>query len=157
MERTKVIDIAINDPDSTELSISTSRSWANVDSFGDLILTPVEPGTHIVEIIVSDGTYTEVQDIEVIVTAQPDLTVENLEIWKGDINVDSVDEGDVIQLKIYVGNQGRGVANTVDVRCWIDGMVGSTILESVAPGGLSIATCDTQIIYFREYCNQRIG
>ena len=144
---TKVIDIAINDPDSTELSISTSRSWANVDSFGALILTPVEPGTHIVEIMVSDGTYTEVQDIEVIVTAQPDLTVENLEIWKGNIIVDSVDEGDVIQLKIYVRNQGRGVANTVDVRCWIDGMlVGSTILESVAPGGLSIATCDTQII-----------
>ena len=29
----------------------------------------------------------------------------------------------------------------------LDGMlVGSTIVESVAPGGLSIATCDTQII-----------
>ena len=35
----------------------------------------------------------------------------------------------------------------MDVRCWVDGMlVGSTIVESVAPGGLSIATCDTQII-----------
>ena len=143
----KVIDIEINDPDSSELSISTSRSWANVDSFGDLILTPVEPGTHIVEITVSDGTYYEVQDLEVIVTAQPDLTIENLEIWKGNVIVDSVEEGDVVQLKIYVRNEGRGVANTVDVRCWVDGMlVGSTIVDSVAPGGLSIATCDTQII-----------
>ncbi len=143
----KVIDIEINDPDSSELSISTSRSWANVDSFGDLILTPVEPGTHIVEITVSDGTYSEVQDLEVIVTAQPDLTIENLEIWKGNVIVDSVEEGDVVQLKIYVRNEGRGVANTVEVRCWVDGMlVGSTILDSVAPGGLSIATCDTQII-----------
>tara|TARA_Y100000746_G_scaffold218135_1_gene214456 strand:- start:13 stop:1440 length:1428 start_codon:yes stop_codon:yes gene_type:complete len=143
----KVIDIEINDPDSSELSISTSRSWANVDSFGDLILTPVEPGTHIVEITVSDGTYSEVQDLEVIVTAQPDLTIENLEIWKGNVIVDSVKEGDVVQLKIYVRNEGRGVANTVDVRCWVDGMlVGSTIVDSVAPGGLSIATCDTQII-----------
>ena len=143
----KVIDIEINDPDSSELSISTSRSWANVDSFGDLILTPVEPGTHIVEITVSDGTYSEVQDLEVIVTAQPDLTIENLEIWKGNVIVDSVEEGDVVQLKIYVRNEGRGVANTVDVRCWVDGMlVGSTIVDSVAPGGLSIATCDTQII-----------
>ena len=143
----KVIDIEINDPDSSELSISTSRSWANVDSFGDLILTPVEPGTHIVEITVSDGTYPEVQDLEVIVTAQPDLTIENLEIWKGNVIVDSVEEGDVVQLKIYVRNEGRGVANTVDVRCWVDGMlVGSTIVDSVAPGGLSIATCDTQII-----------
>ena len=76
----KVIDIEISDSDSSELSISTSRSWANVDSSGDLILTPVEPGTHIVEITVSDGTYTEVQDLEIIVTAQPDLTIENLEI-----------------------------------------------------------------------------
>jgi len=143
----KVIDIEINDPDSSELSIFTSRSWANVDSFGDLILTPVEPGTHIVEITVSDGTYSEVQDLEVIVTAQPDLTIENLEIWKGNVIVDSVEEGDVVQLKIYVRNEGRGVANTVDVRCWVDGMlVGSTIVDSVAPGGLSIATCDTQII-----------
>jgi hypothetical protein len=143
----KVIDIEINDPDSSELSISTSRSWANVDSFGDLILTPVEPGTHIVEITVSDETYSEVQDLEVIVTAQPDLTIENLEIWKGNVIVDSVEEGDVVQLKIYVRNEGRGVANTVDVRCWVDGMlVGSTIVDSVAPGGLSIATCDTQII-----------
>ena len=143
----KVIDIEISDSDSSELSISTSRSWANVDSSGDLILTPVEPGTHIVEITVSDGTYTEVQDLEIIVTAQPDLTIENLEIWKGNIVVDTVEEGDVVQLKLYVRNEGRGVANTVDVRCWVDGMlVGSTIVESVAPGGLSIATCDTQII-----------
>ena len=143
----KVIDIEINDPDSSELSISTSRSWANVDSFGDLILTPVEPGTHIVEITVSDGTYSEVQDLEVIVTAQPDLTIENLEICMGIVIVDSVVDGDVVQLKIYVRNDGRGVANTVDVRCWVDGMlVGSTIVDSVAPGGLSIATCDTQII-----------
>ena len=91
----KVIDIEISDSDSSELSISTSRSWANVDSSGDLILTPVEPGTHIVEITVSDGTYTEVQDLEIIVTAQPDLTIENLEIWKGNIVVDTVEEGDV--------------------------------------------------------------
>lgn len=110
-------------------------------------MTPVEPGTHIVEITVSDGTYSEVQDLEVIVTAQPDLTIENLEIWKGNVIVDSVEEGDVVQLKIYVRNEGRGVANAVDVRCWVDGLlVGSTIVDSVAPGGLSIATCDTQII-----------
>ena len=144
---TKVIDIEISDPDSSELSISTSRSWANIDSAGDLIMTPVEPGTHTVEITVSDGIFTEVKSLEVIVTAQPDLTIENLEIWKGNIAIDSVEEGDVVQLKVYVRNQGRGIANTIDVRCWVDGMlVGSTILENVAPGGLSIATCDTQIV-----------
>ena len=144
---TKVIDIEISDPESSELSISPSRSWANIDSAGDLIMTPVEPGTHTVEITVSDGIFTEAKSLEVIVTAQPDLTIENLEIWKGNIAIDSVEEGDVVQLKVYVRNQGRGIANTIDVRCWVDGMlVGSTILENVAPGGLSIATCDTQIV-----------
>ncbi|MEC9393844.1 MAG: hypothetical protein VYA45_03580, partial [Candidatus Thermoplasmatota archaeon] len=63
---TKVIDIEISDPDSSELSISTSRSWANIDSAGDLIMTPVEPGTHTVEITVSDGIFTEAKSLEVI-------------------------------------------------------------------------------------------
>ena len=95
----KVIDIEISDPDSTDLTISTSRSWANIDSSGDLLLSPVEPGTHIVEISVSDGQFTEVQELEVIVTAQPDLLIENIEIWKGSRQVESLYEGDVVQLK----------------------------------------------------------
>ena len=60
---TKVIDIEISDPDSSELSISTSRSWANIDSAGDLIMTPVEPGTHTVEITGSDGIFTEAKSL----------------------------------------------------------------------------------------------
>ncbi len=143
----KVIDIDIRDPDSTDLTISTSRSWANIDSSGDLLLSPVEPGTHIVEISVSDGQFTDVQEIEVIVTAQPDLLIENIEIWKGSSQVESLDEGDVVQIKIYVRNQGRGIGNAIEVRCWIDDMlVGTANIEDIAPGGLSIATCDSQVI-----------
>lgn len=144
---TRVIDLRILDPDSPELAISTSRSWATIDAAGDLILTPVEPGTHSVEVSVSDDNFTVSQSIEVIVTAQPDLTVENIEVWKGSTSIDSVDEGDVVQIKVYVRNEGRGVADAVDVRCWVDGMlVGSTMIDSIAPGGLAIGTCDTQII-----------
>jgi len=144
--QTRVIDLEITDPDTTELTISTSRSWANVDSAGDLILTPVEPGTHTVELTVTDGTYTEVQSIEVIVTAQPDLTIENIEIWRGGVSVAGVDEGDVVQLKVYVRNEGWGVGDAIDVRCWVDGLlVGSTMIDSIAPGGLAIANCDTQV------------
>ena len=144
--QTRVIDLEITDPDTTDLTISTSRSWASVDSAGDLILTPVAPGTHTVELTVTDGTYTVVQSIEVIVTAQPDLTIENIEIWRGGTSVTSVDEGDVVQLKVYVRNEGRGVGDAIDVRCWVDGLlVGSTMIDSIAPGGLAIATCDTQI------------
>ncbi len=144
--QTRVIDLEISDPDSEELAISTSRSWATIDPAGDLILTPVEPGTHSVEVSVNDGNFTVSQSIEVIVTAQPDLAIENIEVWKGSTSVDSVDEGDIVQLKVYVRNEGRGVADAVDVRCWFDGMlVGSTMIDSIAPGGLAIGTCDTQI------------
>ncbi len=144
--QTRVIDLEISDPDSEELAISTSRSWATIDPAGDLILTPVEPGIHSVEITVNDGNFTVSQSIEVIVTAQPDLTIENIEVWKGSTSLDSVDEGDVVQLKVYVRNEGRGVADAVDVRCWVDGMlIGSTMIDSIAPGGLAIGTCDTQI------------
>ena len=144
--QTRVIDLEITDPDTADLTISTSRSWASVDSAGDLVLTPVEPGTHTVELTVTDGTYTVVQSIEVIVTAQPDLTIENIEVWRGGTSVASVDEGDVVQLKVYVRNEGRGVGDAIDVRCWVDGLlVGSTMIESIAPGGLAIATCDTQV------------
>ncbi len=144
--QTRVIDLDISDPDSTDLAISTSRSWATIDQAGDLILTPVEPGTHTVEITVADANYSVSQSIEVIVTAQPDLTVENIEVWKGGTSIDSVDEGDVVQLQVYVRNQGRGVADAVDVRCWVDGLlVGSTIIESIAPGGLAVGTCHSQI------------
>lgn len=144
--QTRVIDLSITDPDSADLSISTSRSWATIDPAGDLILTPVEPGTHTVEIIVEDGNFTVSQSIEVVVTAQPDLTIENVEIWRGGISIDSVEEGDVVQLKVYIRNEGRGVADAVDVRCWVDGMlVGSTMIDSIAPGGLAVGTCDAQI------------
>ena len=98
------------------------------------------------EITVTDGTYTEVQSIEVIVTAQPDLTIENIEIWRGGVSVAAVDEGDVVQLKVYVRNEGWGVGDAIDVRCWVDGLlVGSTMIDSIAPGGLAIANCDTQV------------
>jgi hypothetical protein len=47
---------------------------------------------------------------------------------------------------VYVRNEGRGVGDAIDVRCWVDGLlVGSTMIESIAPGGLAIATCDTQV------------
>lgn len=143
--QTQVIDVDISDPDTSNLLITTSRSWATIDDFGDLILTPVEPGVHMVEIIATDGTHTARQSIEVVVTAMPDLVLENLEVWLGGASVSVVNEGDVVQLKVYVRNEGRGVANGVDVRCWLDGvLVGSSMIDSISPGGLGIATCDTQ-------------
>ena len=143
---TRIIDLEITDPDTSDLTISTSRSWATFDSFGDLILTPVEAGVHTVEISISDGTNDIVQSIEVVVTAKSDLIIENIEIWESGISVDSIDEGDIVEIKVYVRNQGRGTANTLDVRCWVDGiLVGSTIIDTLAPGGLGVATCDTRI------------
>ncbi len=142
----RVLDIEIFDPDSDDLSITISRSWVTIDEFGDLSLTPVEPGVHTVEISVSDGTNEFTQSIEVVVTAMPDLLIENLEIWRGGSTIENIAEGEIVQIKIYVRNQGRGIADMIDIRCWLDGiLVGSEMIDTLAPGGLGIATCDTQV------------
>ena len=147
----RVIDIEIFDPDSEDLSITTSRSWAIIDEYGDLLLTPVEPGVHTVEISVSDGTNEFIQSIEVVVTAMPDLLIENVEIWRGGSPIDHVTEGEIVQIKIYVRNQGRGIADGIDIRCWLDGiLVGSEMIETLAPGGLGVATCNTQIANYGD-------
>mgnify|MGYP002524985963 FL=1 len=69
---TMVVDITVTDSDTQSLTLSASRSWATFDTANDLILTPVESGSHIVEIGVSDGTNDISQTIEVVVTAKPD-------------------------------------------------------------------------------------
>ena len=71
--QTMVIDLDISDPDTESLSLSSSRSWVTFDAADDMVLTPVEAGTHSVRVTVSDGTNEVYQDFDVVVTAKPDL------------------------------------------------------------------------------------
>jgi len=143
---TMVIDLDVVDVDSDSLELQASRSWASFDSVGDLVLAPVTKGNHPLEVSVSDGDLSVSQTIEVIVTAKSDLTVEMLEVWKDGARVSQVGPGDVVEVHSHIRNMGRETADAVDVKCRVDGvLIGSVMIDSIAPGELRIAICDTQI------------
>jgi DNA-binding cell septation regulator SpoVG len=143
---TMTIEPTISDPDTEAPVISTSRSWATVSPQGVLSLTPVEPGTQTLRLTVSDGTTNVSQDIEVIVTANPDLLVESVEVRYDGIASTSLVRGDVVQIVGFVRNEGRGTAYNVPIHCRLNGiLVGSDSIDSIEPGGLKMAVCDAQL------------
>ena len=143
---TMVIDLDVADVDSESIELQASRSWATFDSVNDLVLTPVTKGNHLVEVTVSDGELSVSQTIEVIVTAKSDLTVELLEVWNDGARVSQVSPGDVVEVHSHIRNLGRESADAVDVKCRIDGiLIGSEIIDSIAPGELGMAVCYAQI------------
>ena len=143
---TMVVDITVTDSDTQSLTLSASRSWATFDTANDLILTPVESGSHIVEIGVSDGTNDISQSIEVVVTAKPDLLIESIDVRRDGLSVSELVDGDVIEIYAYVRNEGRGLADAVNVKCTVGGiLVGVVMVESIPSGGLGVAVCDAQV------------
>ena len=144
--QTMVIDLDISDPDTESLSLSSSRSWVTFDTADDMVLTPVEAGTHSVRVTVSDGTNEVYQDFDVVVTAKPDLLVETIDVRRDGVSVTEVADGDVIEIHAYIRNEGRGGADAVDVKCRVDGvLVGSVMIDHIESGGLGSVVCDAQV------------
>lgn len=145
--QTMVVDLVITDPDTESLVLEASRSWATFDAAGDLVLTPVDSGSHSVAISISDGTNEISQNIEVIVTAKPDLLVEMVDVRRDGVSVMNLVDGDIIEIHAYIRNEGRGGADAVDVKCRVDGiLVGAIMIDHIEPGGLGAAVCDAQVV-----------
>ena len=145
--QTMVVDLTITDPDTESLILETSRSWATFDAAGDLVLTPVDSGSHSVAISISDGTNEISQNIEVIVTAKPDLLVEMVDVRRDGVSVTNLVDGDIIEIHAYIRNEGRGGADAVDVKCRVDGiLVGAIMIDHIESGGLGAAVCDAQVV-----------
>ncbi|MDP6871583.1 MAG: CARDB domain-containing protein [Candidatus Thalassarchaeaceae archaeon] len=141
-----LVEMEISDPDTDMPSVMSSKSWATIDQQGHLTLAPVAVGTHIVEITASDGTNQISQEIEVIVTAKPDLIVESVEIVDASTLGTDFSDGEVIRITVFVRNQGMGGAAGVDVRCLIDDVfVGTTIIDYIDSGSLGEAVCDAAV------------
>ena len=146
---TMVIDLDISDVDSDSLQLQASRSWVTFDSVNGLVMTPVSKGNHLVEVTVSDGELSVTQTIEVIVTAKADLTVEMVEVWKDGARISQVEHGDVVEIHTHVRNLGRETADIVDVKCRVEGvLIGTVMIDSIAPGEMGIAICDAQVPNF---------
>lgn len=142
-----VIAPEIFDPDTEALSITTSKSWASVNDTGEIFLQPVETGEHLLTISVTDGISMITRDVVIIVTSKPDLLVESMEIRIGGLEADDLENGDVVEVIGFVRNQGRGVAQNVSFYCMLNGvLVGTGEISELGPGGLSMATCDIQLI-----------
>ncbi|MEC7406922.1 MAG: CARDB domain-containing protein [Candidatus Thermoplasmatota archaeon] len=136
------LEIKIIDPDTENLMISTSRSWA-VYSEGILTMSPVETGVHSVEIVVSDGNSQYSQMIDVVVTSKPDLVVETISVSNPDTGGSGLRDGEVGTILSYVRNEGMGDAGGVEVRCYLDdALVGTSTIPLVTPGGLEEVQCD---------------
>ena len=136
------LEIEIIDPDTENLMISTSRSWA-VYSEGILTMSPVETGVHSVEIVVSDGNSQYSQMIDVVVTSKPDLVVETISVSNPDTGGSGLRDGEVGTILSYVRNEGMGDAGGVEVRCYLDdALVGTSTIPLVTPGGLEEVQCN---------------
>lgn len=141
------INPIITDPDSDLLTVTASRSWASIVQNGSISLTPVEPGTHTLSITVSDGISEVSRNIEVIVTAKPDLVVEDIEIRLDGLEGESLSHGDIVEIVGFIRNQGRGSAENSTFYCSVDGvLVGTGSIGVLRPGDLKMSVCDVQLI-----------
>ena len=142
-----VINPEIFDPDTDALSISTSKSWASVNDTGEIFLEPVETGEHVLTIFVTDGNSVITRDVVIIVTSKPDLLVESMEIRIGGVEADDLENGDVVEVIGFIRNQGRSAAQNVSFYCTLNGiLVGTGVISELGSGGLTMATCDIQLI-----------
>ena len=154
---TEVVNISITDVDTDELNISVSKSWATVDSSRNLVLTPIQSGIHTVEIVINDGIFEVRETLEVIVSAKPDLIIDEIEVTKDGVKLYTLEKGDVVQIVSYIRNIGRSVANNINVQCTVDGvLVGQSTIDTIAPGGLGVSTCDTQFDYVSKNLEVRV-
>ncbi|MFL2977402.1 MAG: CARDB domain-containing protein [Candidatus Thalassarchaeaceae archaeon] len=139
----------IQDIDSTSLSVSTDRDWANIEKSNEhswvFTLTPTESGQTFVTIFIEDEDTRINQTIEVISTSTPDLSIESIDAIVGDQTLStpiSVENGDVVSFRILVRNTGSVEVTSVGVECSVENVsVPGEIIPSISPGGLGTVIC----------------
>ena len=143
---TLVIPMIIYDVDSDDIEITTTKSWATIDGNNHLILTPIDSGIHTVNIIVSDGENQVSENITIDVSAKSDLLVESITVRKNGADISNGKHGDVVEIIAYIRNEGRGTANGIDVRCYVnDILIDTKSIDTLQPGSLVNTICDTAL------------
>jgi hypothetical protein len=143
---TLVIPMIIYDVDSEDIEITTTKSWATIDGNNHLILTPIDSGIHTVNIIASDGENQVSENITIDVSAKSDLLVESITVRKNGADISNGKHGDVVEIIAYIRNEGRGTANGIDVRCYVnDILIDTKSIDTLQPGSLVNTICDTAL------------
>ena len=130
------------DSQSSELSITTNRSWATTDfGKGVLYITAPSPGFTSVLVTACDASNCVDRILYLEVKALPDLIVEEIRS-----NIMRPLPGDILDIKVMVRNSGQFKAEMISVRCLMDdSTVGIGIIPILYPGELGSISCDMQV------------
>ena len=130
------------DSQTSELSITTNRSWATADlGKGVLYITAPSPGFTSVLVTACDASNCVDRILDLEVKALPDLTVEEIRS-----NIPRPLPGDILEIKVMVRNSGQVKAEMISVRCLMDdSTVGIGIIPILNPGELGSISCDMQV------------
>jgi len=134
------VELLFHDVDSSTLTAFSNRSWAVINlELGIIEITAPNPGYHSVLISVCDTTSCSERVLDLEVLALPDLTIESI-----DIGDETIREGDLIGVRVYVRNNGRTNANLISVRCDADNVLIAIPqpISFLEPGELGVVTCD---------------
>jgi len=123
--------IQIYDPDSDQLSITTSRSWASVQD-GVLVMEPLLAGPTQLIITVGDGLHFTEVEIEVIVRAMPELSISSVSSVGYDLER-NLEPGVLIDLTIIIENRGQGPAFDAGMSCSANGVLYATTKIPLIP------------------------
>ena len=128
---TTIIPISIQDPDSNQLSITTSRSWAVIEG-GNLVIEPILPGPAQLIITVGDGILFTELELEILVRALPELSISSVTSQDNDLSED-IDPGLLMDLVLIVENNGKGTAFDIDVSCRVNDVLYETNRIPIIP------------------------
>ena len=135
------LNVADIDTDIANLTIVTDTSWATIDEYGDLLLSPLSPGTFDISITISDGTTTITEYITILSTADPDLLIEEV-----DLNTDELKVGSLTEIKVWVRNDGLSSASLITVRCYNgETLIDSANITHIEESGIASTSCFWQL------------
>jgi hypothetical protein len=132
-----VVQFSASDVDSSTLTASTNKSWVTVD-MDAMELTIMSPtvGFDSILFTVCDEMSCSSRTLDIEVLAMADLIVEDVEFSN------TVKQGEVIEVQVYVRNIGQAEATMISVRCQTDDeLVDLDTIPVLQPGQIAIASC----------------
>jgi len=138
------------DSDDSYMTMTANRSWVDIDLVTEtLTLTAPTPGYASVLLSLCDATTCSERVLDLDVVSLPDLEVIDLKIGD-DANgvfeeVETVENGQFLKARVYVGNNGFADAEMVTIRCTVNGLTADIdMIATLAPGQIAVAECSFQ-------------